>query len=191
MNCSKMMLLCICFVAFTPLLWSQNANHPMGHSRTAGVLGYLDPQTGAFRPVQRHPVSEDAIAEGTVTITGTFVFNFSITLDTPVPSGDIVACYASADTYDDIRETGLDESASVQASVKGSTASCKVTIPYSWLMASPSSDTIELGYTIVIVNPSATLGLEAATRDSSHSINPAFPVPASGTTTTVSISATI
>ncbi len=194
MNCSRMILLCVCFAGLTPFLWSQNGNHVSRNDHPAGVLGYLDPQTGAFRPVHRHAgKGRDGLEPGTVTITGKFVFNFTITLDSAVPSGDAVGCAAGAQTYDETRETDLDESGFAQATITGSTASCTVSLPYSWLMASPSEDTVRLNSDVFIFNPTNNgLNLDGYfTRYSLHTINPDLAVPPSGQTTTVPVAATI
>ncbi len=187
------MLLCVCFAGLTPFLWSQNGNRVTRHDHAAGVLGYLDPQTGAFRPVHRHSgKAGDGLEPGTVTITGKFVFNFTITLDSTVPSGDAVACFAAAGTYDNTRGTDLYESGTSQATVTGSTATCTVSLPYSWLMASAPEDTVSLGYNVFIYNPTASLTSDDYfTRYSEHTINPDLAVPPSGQTTSIAIAATI
>jgi hypothetical protein len=61
-----------------------------------------------------------------------------------------------------------------------------VTIPYSWSLPSITTDMVSLGYSISAVN-AATVGVA---RLSSHSL-PSINVPASGSTTTQDISATI
>jgi len=191
MNRSKMMLLCVCFLGLTPLLLGQNGNRAVEQGRAAGVLGYLDPQTGAFRPVPRHASNEVDVPDVTTTETGKFVFKFTITIESSIPSGFLVGCGASADTFDVGRESSYTESAGTPAAVTGSTATCTVTIPYSWPMSTPTMDSVNLSYDVVIYNPNATNSKAAVSRDSSHTINPSFAVPPIGQTTTVSVAATV
>ena len=47
MRVTKLLLICMCCVITVPSLWSQTANSVA----KPGILGYLDPHTGAFRPV--------------------------------------------------------------------------------------------------------------------------------------------
>src|SRR5437899_10531696 len=53
MKITKLFLVCTCCVLAAPIAWSQATNEPA----KPGILGYLDPQTGAFRPA--HPPVQD------------------------------------------------------------------------------------------------------------------------------------
>jgi hypothetical protein len=190
MNRSKMLLLGVCLVALSVLLWSQTGRSGAQQGRQ-GIPGYLDARTGAFRAVPHHSIDADALApEAAVVYTGKFVYHFTITLGSTIPTGDVIQCAASADTTDTARETFLHEQGASQATVSGSTATCTVTIPYSWTLGSPTTDTVALYYSIGEYNPTAP----AAAYDdrySNHDVNGSLPMPANGNTTNISISATI
>jgi hypothetical protein len=108
-------------------------------SRSAKTFGFQD-NTGAFHPLRNSADIADPAA-ATTTFTGTIEATITVTLKTPLPSGGQVAC--SVDT--DASSTGVSgdvdyvEHATKLATVSGSTATCKVNIPYSWLMFTASS----------------------------------------------------
>jgi hypothetical protein len=84
------------------------------------------------------------------------------------------------------------ETASTKATVSGSTATCTVNLPYSWYLTMSSADTAALSYTLEIANASAPLA-NPQSRYSSQFVPGAgaIKVPANGTTTTYTISATL
>ncbi len=162
-------------------------------TRSVEIPGYLNPKTGAFRPQVARPTPD--AAPKVTTYTGTFEFNFTIDLVTAVPSGQEVECDANAELVD-LPTTGgfenvITEEASVKATVKGSTATCTVKIPYSWPLESGPDDSVSFNYGISIIPTSVTSesGL-VQTRRSSQELAPTA-VPKSGTTTTKTIDATI
>jgi hypothetical protein len=58
-----------------PTVWAQTANS----QARPGILGYLDPHTGAFRPVPA-AAEESVDAPATTTFTGTVTLTITITL---------------------------------------------------------------------------------------------------------------
>jgi hypothetical protein len=192
MNRTKMLLLSVCLVALSVLLWSQNRRSSVQQGRSQqGILGYLDARTGAFRPVPQHPVDADSVGpEATVIYTGRFVYSFTITLSSTIPKGDVIECYGRAYTYDNTRETELSEEGASYATVNGTTATCTVTLTYSWPLASPGADPVNLSYIIGVFNPGASIDA-FDDRVSGHDINRSLPMPANGATTNMNISTTI
>jgi hypothetical protein len=83
-----------------------------------------------------------ARAQSNVTTAGTFTVTLNITLKTPLGKGDKVGCSASIMGTSNPNPFGngggqpasYDEEASADASVSGSTATCVLMIPYSWLL---------------------------------------------------------
>jgi hypothetical protein len=102
----------------------------------------------------------------------------------------VIQCAAYADGYDDTRDTYLDEGGTSYATVNGSTATCTVTLPYSWPLASPSTDTVELSYEIQVFSPTAPYDAYDD-RYSEHTINRSLPMPANGATTSIDVTTTI
>jgi hypothetical protein len=138
-----------------------------------------------------------AAAAVTTPTTGTFVAKFTIKLVSAVPSGSEVECVLDADTEDINDSTytvnnSIAESASGKATVSGSTATCTATLPYSWYLLYPTTDTVELTYQLYILSPTAT-NQTAISRVSDQYVPGAgaIKVPATGTTTTYTISATL
>ncbi|MBV9302916.1 MAG: hypothetical protein JOY62_04200 [Acidobacteriaceae bacterium] len=173
----------ICVIGLTQLGWSQShRNRDARH----GVLGYFDPETGTFKPMTPQALEEGAAPPASPT-TGTFVFNITITIKSSIPTSDTIVCTATADTDDVSSGRFMDEEASVAAKRTGNTATCSVTIPYSWPLSSASSDTVGLSYEVEAFS-STTTG--ALTRLSTQSL-PSIKVPANGATTTETIASTI
>jgi hypothetical protein len=56
MRITKLLLICMCCLIVSPAVWGQTANS----SAKPGILGYLDPNTGAFRPVPAADETTDA-----------------------------------------------------------------------------------------------------------------------------------
>jgi len=155
-----------------------------------GILGYLDPKTGAFHPVSPASPADEINAATVSPTTGKFVFSFTITVASSIPSSQSIVCEAVTDVTEvsGVQSSIFDEEASTVASRSGSTATCTVTIPYSWLLATPASDTVTIRYVIGV--GTTTSITSAATRSSNHNL-PSIKVPANGATTTETIKATI
>src|SRR5258708_6709568 len=77
MKITKLLLICMCCVMTAPAVWGQMRNGPA----KPGILGYLDPQTGAFRPVPSG-VEEGPDAAALTTFGGTITITLTITLKT-------------------------------------------------------------------------------------------------------------
>jgi hypothetical protein len=82
------------------------------------------------------------------------VFNFTITIKSTNLGSDTIVCQADASVVDTVSFVTLTESASVKATVSEATAKCTVTIPYSWALKSPSTDSVSLS---IFVRPSDLL----------------------------------
>jgi hypothetical protein len=182
----KVVLMCVCLVGLAHPVWSQKANDA---AKPDGILGYLDPKTGAFRPLVQRPVEEEE-APALAPTTGTLVFNFTISIKSTNLGSDTIACTANASTNELANGFLASESASVKATVRGSTATCKVTIPYSWPLKTPAIDTVSLDYTVGAVGAGTATVLGLPNRDSLQSL-PSIKVPLTGATTTETINSTI
>jgi hypothetical protein len=177
------LLVCACLVAGAPL-WGQNS------AAQHGIRGYLDPLTGAFHSLPQPEADVEPAA--LTTFAGKFVFKFTITVNATIASAAKIACAASIGTDDNL--TGgnpnfISEEAVAPAVRSGSTATCTVNIPYSWALATGATDTISVGYNIIAPVEVAAVTGQLPSRASSASL-PTIKVPASGTTTTETITAT-
>jgi hypothetical protein len=179
----NLIFVCSCFVGLTQSVWSQKANEPA----KPGILGYLDPRTGAFRPVAQNP-AENEVTEPITPTTGKFVFHFTITIASTNLGSDTIVCAADAAVFESANLFSVTESATVKATVTGSTATCTVTIPYSWPLKTASTDTVSLNFEVLAVGGTSTGG--QPTRNSSQSL-PTIKVPANGATTTETLASTI
>ena len=166
------------------LLFSQDANKP-------GILGYLDPQTGAFRPIgQKAPQTTAASPAPT---TGTLVVNITITIQSSIPANANITCSVQGSVNETVSVNPyeynfMSESASTTATRSGSSASCSLTIPYSWILSTPARDMVNVSYTISAFGTGVTPTLSS--RYSTAGIA-TVGVPANGTTTTENLAATI
>ena len=117
----------------------------------SGVPGVLR-SDGSFRPFVLRAVTPTGPGKDT---TGTFMGSFTVTLVTSFPEGTTIQCTLSA-LADGVSAGGMiddfDESATVTASVVGSTATCSPTIPYEWLLYG-SGDQVSVSYSITAITP--------------------------------------
>jgi hypothetical protein len=120
--------------------------------------------------------------------TGTLSATFSIKLVTPPPSGANLICTLDTNIIDEktsgttvLSEIFTEISSSV-ATISGSSASCTVLIPYSWLLNNAAGDKINISYSIGYINTSG--GVSSLTQlyrqTSSSTAIPAIPVPSMG-----------
>lgn len=184
MRISKLLLICMCCLVAVPAVWGQAANS-QAHQ---GVLGYLDPQTGAFRLL---PPADDSVEPLTLT-TFTGTINLTITVTVKTTGITNVGCSMTV-TAEDALSTGnpriYSESDTVVATGTGTTRTCKLSIPYSWALASQKSDTMTTSYTVT--GAASTTGAPPA-RVTSLDNDDTRAVPLSGVTTTLTgVAATI
>lgn len=189
---TTLLFLVVLVVGLAPLAFGQFAPHStLSHPE----LGFYDRETGAFTPLQ--PVAQDAEALPPVApTTGDFVFNITITLKSAIPKNGVIGCSAKANVNESSGFSST-ESGFGLATGSGTTRTCSVTIPYSWLLTSASSDSVFLNYEAFIgegVQINATNGtgnlVEITGRDSKQTLAP-IKVPANGATTTETISMTL
>jgi hypothetical protein len=169
-------------IGFTLLIGSQNqlaAARPTFH-----FPGNQPTQTGPARPVpQRSFYQQSPLIAGT---TGKFVYNFTIMVKSTIPASDVIECVGSASVFDTSGRT-MEESAGVAATRGAGTATCSVTIPYSWPLAGASTDMANLSFTI---NAPASGTSPLPNRLSTQGFA-TIHIPPSGSTTTETITATI
>jgi hypothetical protein len=152
---------------------------------TRGIAGYLDAQTGAFHPL---PSASTDSAEPQATFGGKFVFSFTINVQATIASTAKIGCGASATVVDGATGIVIIEQAGALATRSGSTATCTVNIPYSWNLSSGSTDKVSLTYTIQ-APVEAAAAASFPNRYSNQGLG-SISVPANGTTTTETITAT-
>jgi hypothetical protein len=182
MSTAKLLMLCLCCLMVAPAAWGQAASNPA----KPGILGYLDPRTGAFRPV---PPADDAGELPTLT---TFTGTVSITITVTVKTTGITNVICSSDVLVEDSVTSspriYSEGDTVTATGTGTTKSCKLSIPYSWALATQASDTMTTSYSVI---GTASTTTPYPSRTSSLSPLDSRKVPTSGTTTLLTASATI
>jgi hypothetical protein len=183
MRITKLLLICICSVVFVPAVWGQAASAPA----TQGILGYLDPQTGAFRPVPSAAEESPDLAAASTTFTGTITVTLTITLKTTALTN--ITCSEEVSVLDGAT-TGaarfFGESNSVAATGTGITRTCKLSIPYSWGLTTQASDSMTTGYAVVGVT-----GTTLPQRTSTHSPLDTRKVPANGAITALTAAVTL
>ena len=178
MRRTTLLLICICCLLTTASVWGQETKQ----SRP-GILGYLDPQTGAFRPAPA-PI-EEVEAPATAVFGGTITVTLTIT----VKSVGITSISCTAETI--VADGGAGsytESDTVSATGTGTTRTCKVTIPYSWGLASGATDAMQTFYSVFGSGGTAT---SLNQRTSTHSPLDTRKVPANGTITALTANVTI
>ena len=182
---STTLLLFACFLGMNASLCGQNA------AAARGIQGYLDPRTGVFHTLPRH-AEPDAEPPTLTTFAGKLVFNFTITVNATIAPTAKIACTAIASVDDNLTggsPMAFTESASALATRSGTTATCTVNIPYSWNLATGSTDHIMLSYYIQAPTEIAVVTDALPARSTIVSDLGTIKVPATGTTTTETITA--
>jgi flagellar hook assembly protein FlgD len=166
----------MCCLIAASAVWGQATNM----SAKPGVLGYLDPRTGLFRPIPQI-AGEDQESPALTTVGGTITLTITITLKTTLTN---VTCIAETSVSDGA--TLYEESNQVAATGTGGTKTCKLTIPYSWALANQGGDSMSTGYT---VTGAASTGLPG--RTATRTPLDVRKVPANGTTTPLTAAVTL
>ena len=179
MRSAKVLLLCLCWlIAAVSAALGQAANS----QAKPGILGYLDPHTGAFRPFTP-AVQDDSEPAAAMTITGTVSVTITITVKTTSLTN--FTCSIDVSTLDE-ETTNFSESNTVAATGTGSTRTCKLSIPYSWSLTTQTTDVMTTSYTVV--GSTGTNGVPQ--RSSSRLPLDSRKVPVNGTTTTLTAAVT-
>ena len=179
MTTRKALLICICCVMAVSAVWGQTASN----SSRPGILGYLDPQTGAFRAIPAP--SADVDAPAATTFTGTINVTLTITLKTTGLA--TVSCSQGVSVIDGTTAPVFySESDSVAATGSGTTRTCKLSIPYAWSLTTQGSDTMSTTYTVIGIGSTGT-----SQRSSTMSPLDTRKVPANGTITNLTANVTL
>jgi hypothetical protein len=185
-------LLALLLLATAPFAFAQLATPALSSHRT---LAYFNRDTGLFEPVQA--AGQDPEAPPVTPTTGTLVYNFTITLKTPLPKGGILTCTGGGEVIETKYST--DEGGfGIAKLVSGDTYSCSVSLPYSWMLSTPTTDKILLSFKVQVnealeitaANGTGTTFLVSAGRASAQTL-PSIAVPANGATTTETVSLTL
>ena len=162
-----------------PAVWGQTENGPA----KPGILGFLDPRTGAFRPV---PAGAEESPDALTTFTGTITVTLTITLKTTTLTN--ITCLEEVSVVDAATTSPrfLAESDTVVATGTGTTRTCKLSIPYAWALATQSSDNMNTSHSVFGAASSGP-----PQRSSSLSPLDTRKVPTSGTTTALTAAVTL
>jgi len=110
------------------------------------VYGRLIPRTFEMPPVIDGIGSDDTdVPPPLTTFTGKFVVTFTITISSAVPTSTTIACNVGVIVIDAAGD--ISDSLATTATRSGSTATCSVTLPYSWAV-SAQSDTVYVSYDV-------------------------------------------
>jgi hypothetical protein len=176
------LLMCVCCLIAATTAWGQSAD-----SRAKqGILGFLDPQTGAFHPVQPAVVDEAELPAATV-FTGTITVTITITVKTTALT--TFSCTAQVSTTDNVGTASpviYGETDTVSATGTGSTRTCKLSIPYAWSLATQSTDNMSTSYFVNGTGGTTSL----TTRSSSRTPLDVRKVPANGSITALTAAVT-
>ncbi len=177
MSIAKMVFasLCVCFIALTPTVRSQNdpqnqvANKAQAvPTQLPQIPGFLDPKTGMFSTQAK--ALTPLVAVATTNTIARLIFNFQILSDNYGATHTCTVYLSVADAGGSYNDYG-----SAQSPNGGQT--CQVTVLFSWDLATPATDLINVQYTVGWSGGGSY-------RYTSHAITP-LPVPAN--TETISL----
>lgn len=189
MSILKRIFCCVCLIGLTQLIWSQNSNSSIAPgSRAHGVPGYLDPRTGTFTAKVHADASPVPDAVTYSVLTGSWVFTIPVTLNSKTQSGDLLACEIDLSVSDPVTNIYHEKSVSTVTS-PGASPTCTVTIPYSWVLTAPTTDTVVISYDVSLIQAYTVGPVSAAesSRDTSRTYSYTEAVPANGATTSITI----
>jgi hypothetical protein len=179
----KLLLICMCCLIAAPAVWGQAAKTP---AKQPGVLGFLDPHTGAFRPVPPAAEDESGVFSAT-TFTGTVTLTITVTLKTTTLTN--ITCTQSISVLDGTTSPVFYiESDTVAATGSGTTRTCSLSIPYAWSLTTQSSDNMTTSYTVIGTTGTTSVVPE---RFASRSPLDTRKVPSTGTTTALTAAVTL
>jgi hypothetical protein len=175
---------------------SAQTNLPKPPDPRQKVFGWQDAKTGVFHPMLK--IEPDLTP---APITGMIELTITITLKTAVPTGGTVYCstdITAASNNTETFETGAmyDESSYSVAKVTGTTATCTVITPYSWILPAASStvqNSLSSVYVIGILPASTSTTAVLSELDGRSSTGPfgGTAIPATGATTKYTLAATL
>jgi hypothetical protein len=182
MKISRLLITCISWLLSGAAVWGQAAN---GQDRP-GILGHFDPKTRVFRPLPQP--ADGAVEPATLTtFTGTINITFTITVKSTGISNPICVVLVDVGDGTSPNTRSFSEFDIAAATGSGSTRTCKVSIPYSWALATQSSDMMRTTYEITN-NLFVALSLPA--RTSLTTPLDTRKVPANGTITSLTANVT-
>lgn len=132
-----------------------------------------------------------AFAQGTIpppatTIGGTINVTITITVKTTVLTNFTCSADVLVQEASTTGPLDFEDSNTVAATGSGATRTCKLSIPYSWSLATPTTDTMTTSYTVL--GSTGTNGLPQ--RTSSRTPLDSRKVPSTGTTTSLTAAVT-
>lgn len=188
MKSSKLWLICIsCFLTALAANGQSGSAQTSSDQNRSGILGYLNPRTQAFHPLPQ--AADNAIEPVALT---TFTGTVKLTITITVKSAGItnINCVAGVSADDGAlgSQRSFSEFDLVAATGTGTTRTCTLSIPYSWGLATQSSDTMNTDYE---VGNNVLLTTKPPTRTSLLVPLDSRKIPANGTITTLTASVTI
>jgi hypothetical protein len=187
----KYFLALACVLGLVASCMAQNADTDVPTKKMPGIQ---DARAAALRALKAHDLStEDSTGEvsppATTPSTGKFVFNIKINVNPGLPTTSKIFCSASAATAESVTLVSFVDDGAVVATRSGSTATCSITLPYGWFLATPTKDPVGLGIAVTSLTGSSSTPPNQ-TGESLQSLHlPA--VPANGATTTEAITISI
>jgi hypothetical protein len=165
MTVLKLIFALVCVVGPTQLAWSQNEKGIFSGSHSAGIPGFLDPQTSTFT-TRVESESAPATATGTYYY-GTIQIVLTLYIASFFESGTVFQCSGTAGTSDSgIGGSGEGFSNSYTTSAPLPTnkvTTCTINIDYFWQLVNPSTDVINVS--VNATSPPGFAPLATANRD--------------------------
>jgi hypothetical protein len=181
MSLPKIALTCLCvwLLVLIPTVRSQDEPRNQTPTQTPNqaqtaptqppqIPGFFDPKTGMFSTQAKAAIPDVAIA--TTSIIARLIFTFQILSDNP---GAFTSCNVTLSVSD--AAGSYSEGGSAESPNGGQT--CQVTVLFSWDLATPATDLINVNYSV-------GWGGGGSQRYTSHNITP-IPVPANTATITL------
>jgi hypothetical protein len=162
----------------------------------AACIGFVLAPLG--RTQAPSPANADALLAASTT-GGKVVFNFTLTVNSVIPKNAVIACEAHIDINESSGQSITEKGFVLAHLVSGNQWACSVVIPYSWVLATPTTDKARLSYKIAIAD---ALQLTATNSTATTVLAPLAPreadqgiafisIPLNGATTTETVNVTL
>lgn len=189
MKISKLWLICISCFLTAMAAYGQSGSAQTSPDQTGpGILGRFNPHTRTFHPLPQ--ASDSAIEPPALTpFTGTINLTITITVKSAGITNPKCAAFVSIEDgalLGNLRS--LSELDFVAATGTGTTRTCTLSVPYSWGLATQSSDVIQTSYEVgntLVLTPTPPARTSLLVPVDSRK------VPANGTVTTLTANVTL
>jgi hypothetical protein len=127
----------------------------LGYSTVSGTVAEQQTSSNRDPLAGQMQVLDPAVAAATVTHSGTFDITLNITIKSTIPTTQALQCLTLVTASDSSVAHNYYETSGIAATRTGDTATCTMTVPYSWKMGTGGGYTA--GYTVSAISSNGNI----------------------------------